>query len=206
MRLGIYGGTFDPVHYGHLLLAECCREQLALDQVWFLPAAVPPHKQHLELTAGAARIDMLRLAIGGQESFRVCPYEVDRGGVNYTVETLEHFRDEDPARELFFLMGADSLRDLSTWRWPERICELAVPVFVMRTLPDTAGKDTIDFSPLASLVSSERLEVIRRCHVEMPRMDLSSSDIRRRIGQGRSIRYQTPRAVERYIATQKLYH
>ena len=109
MRLGIFGGTFDPVHYGHLLLAECCREQCRLDAVWFLPAAVPPHKQDRELTPAAQRIEMLELAIAGNPAFSVCRYETDRGGVNYTVDTLAHFHEEDPSRELFFLLGADML-------------------------------------------------------------------------------------------------
>lgn len=205
MRLGIYGGTFDPVHYGHLLLAESCREQLALDEVWFVPAAVPPHKQQAALTPGSSRIDMLKLAIGGQESFQVCDYEVSRGGVSYTVDTLEYLLTEDLTRELFFLMGADSLRDLPTWRSPQRICQLAVPVFVTRTLYDMSGNVAVDLSLLEGLVTPERLEIIRRHPVEMPRIDLSSTDLRRRISQGRSIRYQTPRAVERYIATTGLY-
>ena len=91
MRLGIFGGTFDPVHYGHLLLAECCREQCRLDAVWFLPAATPPHKQDRELTPAAQRIEMLELAIAGNPAFSVCRYEADRGGVNYTVDTLDTF-------------------------------------------------------------------------------------------------------------------
>ncbi len=121
MRLGVFGGTFDPVHYGHLLLAECCREQCRLDDVWFLPAAVPPHKRDRQLTPAAQRIEMLALAIAGHEAFAVGRYEADRGGINYTVETLAHFRRENPQRELFFLLGADMLHDLSDWREPGRV-------------------------------------------------------------------------------------
>jgi nicotinate-nucleotide adenylyltransferase len=190
MRLGIFGGTFDPVHVGHLLLAECCREQLRLDQVWFLPAAVPPHKQDRPLVPGPQRIEMLELAIGGHEPFVVCPYEIDRGGVNYTVDTLAHFKAEDPARELFFLMGADSLGDLPSWKEPKRLCELAVLVVVGRTgagLPPTGELAT-------------RIE-----RVDMPTIDVSSSDLRERIAAGHSIRYRTPRAVEKYIEAHGLY-
>ena len=133
MRLGLLGGSFDPVHYGHLLLAECCREQCRLDAVWFLPAAVPPHKQDRELTPAPQRIEMLELAIAGNPAFAVCRYEVDRGGVNYTVDTLSHLRDEDPGRELFFLLGADMLLDLPHWRSAAQVCELAVPVVVRRS-------------------------------------------------------------------------
>ncbi len=115
MRLGILGGTFDPVHYGHLLLAEQTREQCGLDRIWFLPAAVPPHKRSAPLTPGARRIEMLRLAIAGHEAFEVSTLEIDRGGVSYTLDTLSAVRQQQPEAELFFLMGADSLRDLPTW-------------------------------------------------------------------------------------------
>lgn len=112
MRLGIFGGTFDPVHYGHLLLAECCREQCRLDAVWFLPASVPPHKRDRQLTPAPERIEMLNLAIAGHPAFSVCSYETDRGGINYSVDTLTHIQEEDAGRELFFLMGEDMLLDL----------------------------------------------------------------------------------------------
>ncbi len=207
MRLGIFGGTFDPVHYGHLLLAESCREQLRLDEVWFLPAAVPPHKQERALAPATDRVEMLELAVGGHDAFRVNTYEIERGGISYTVDTLAHFHELDPGRELFFLMGADSLRDLVTWREPARICQLAVPVVVRRALgPEAAGDvNEISFESLAPLVAAARLEVIRGCRVEMPRVDLSSSDLRQRVAERRSIRYQMPRAVEKYIEAHGLY-
>jgi len=200
MRLGILGGTFDPIHYGHLLLAESCREQLKLDQVWFLPAAVPPHKQQSTLVPGPQRIEMIELAIGAHPALSVCRYEIDTGGVNYTVDTLAHFHQEDPAREVFFLMGADSLRDLPNWKEPARICQLAVPVVVGRapSLISRAEVEQLSSGPLAAL--AERLET-----VEMPLIELSSSDIRARVAGGRSIRYHTPRAVEEYIQSHRLY-
>ncbi len=200
MRRGIFGGTFDPVHYGHLLLAECCREQCELDEVWFLPAAVPPHKREAELAPAKNRVEMLELAIAGQQAFSVCRYEIDRGGVNYTFETLEHLHEEDPGRELFFLLGADMLRDLPHWREPQRILELALPAVVRRP-----GAGELDFAGLAPLASPERIEQIRGCQVEMPEIGVSSTEIRRRVAAGLSIRYQTPRAVEKYIETQGLY-
>src|SRR5262245_26343708 len=132
MRLGLFGGSFDPVHYGHLLLAETCRESAQLDQVWFVPAAVSPHKQGHSVTVAAHRIQMLRLAIAGHSPFDVCDYEIARGGVSYTVDTLEEVRKKLPDAELFLLMGADSLADFPTWRQPERICELALPLIVHR--------------------------------------------------------------------------
>ena len=200
MRLGLLGGSFDPVHCGHLLLAECCREQCRLAQVWFLPAAVPPHKKDHTLSPAEQRIEMLELAIAGQPAFSVCRYEVDRGEVNYTVDTLAHFHEEDPQRELFFLMGTDMLNDLPNWRRADRVCELAVLVVVCRP-----GTGELDFAGLMGITSPQRIELIRRHQVEMPEIGISSSEIRRRIAAGLSIRYQTPRAVEEYIETHGLY-
>jgi nicotinate-nucleotide adenylyltransferase len=200
MRLGIFGGTFDPVHFGHLLLAECCREQCNLDAVWFLPTAVPPHKREAELASADHRAAMLELAVAGHPAFSVCRYEIDRGGVNYTFETLAHFHDEDPTRELFFLIGADMFLDLPHWREPARILELAIPAVVRRP-----GAGELDFARLAPFASSERIEAIRAHQVEMPAMGISSTEIRRRVAAGSSVRYWMPRAVEKYIETQRLY-
>ena len=200
MRLGIFGGTFDPVHYGHLLLGEYCREQCRLDEVWFVPAAVPPHKQGEELTPGEQRAEMLELAIGGHESLLVCRDEITHGGVSYTVDTLRRLASEEPKRELFLLLGADSLHDLPLWREPAEICRLAMPVVVRRPATDEP-----DFDGIAPFVSPERLERIREHLVAMPRIELSSSEIRRRVAAGLSVRYQTPRAVEKYIQTAGLY-
>jgi nicotinate-nucleotide adenylyltransferase len=200
MRLGIFGGSFDPVHFGHLLLAECCREQCRLDAVWFLPAAVPPHKQDRELTPAAQRIEMLELAIAGNPAFSVCRYETDRGGVNYTVDTLAHLLEEDPSRELFFLLGADMLLDLPHWRNAARVCELAVPVAVHRP-----GSDPIDFECLQGIATTDRLALVRQHQVEMPEIGIRSTELRRRVQTGLTIRYRVPRAVEIYVDTHGLY-
>jgi nicotinate-nucleotide adenylyltransferase len=200
MRLGILGGTFDPVHYGHLLLAECCREQCRLDAVWFLPAAVAPHKQSRQPTSATHRVEMLELATAGNPAFAVCRHEIDRGGVNFSVDTLEHLHAEDPAREMFFLMGADMLLDLPNWRRAQRVVELALPVAVRR-----AASPPLDFSCLQAIAAAERIEQIRRHEVEMPLIDLSGTDIRRRAAAGQSLRYRVPPAVEQYIIAQGLY-
>jgi nicotinate-nucleotide adenylyltransferase len=200
MRLGIYGGSFDPVHYGHLLLAESCREQLQLDQVWLIPAAVPPHKQSLGRTSGKHRLEMLELALAGSNQLLPSSLELDRGGVSYTVETLSAIAQEHPAAELFLLLGADSIHDLPNWREPQRICELALPAVVRR-----GGASEPDFSVLKPLVSSQRLDQIRASQVPMPLIELSSTDLRLRAAQGQSLRYRTPRAVEKYIETHGLY-
>lgn len=199
-RLGLFGGSFDPVHYGHLLLAECCREQARLHQVIFLPAAVPPHKQDRPMTPSAYRVEMLELAIAGHEHFCISRYEAQRQGVTYTVDTLRYFRQEHPQAELFLLLGADMFNDLPHWHRAEEVCRLALPLVARR-----AGGAEIDFGLLAHLVEPDRLEAMRRHQVEMPAIGISSTDLRRRVAAGRSIRYQTPRAVEEYIRSHGLY-
>jgi nicotinate-nucleotide adenylyltransferase len=196
MRLGIYGGTFDPIHYGHLLLADRCREELQLDEVWFIPAGVSPHKVGKLLTPGKARVQMVEFAVSGFPEFRVSKIELERTGPSYTVQTLEQLRAADPARELFLLMGADSAAELSTWREPQRILELAQVVAVNR-----AGEkpDLSNIEPLCQAVG-RHIRV-----VEMPAVDFSSSEIRTRVAAGRSIRFLTPRPVEMYIRANRLY-
>jgi len=199
VRLGIFGGSFDPVHLGHLLLAEYCREAVGLDRVWFVPAAQPPHKQTRELSPAEHRVEMLKLAIAGHQPFEVSLVEIERGGVSYTWETLHALKQERPHDELFLLIGADTLIDLPNWRKPETVLELATPVAVGR-----AGSQ-IDWDVLAPLVEPARLEAFRSVAVNMPSIELSSSEIRRRVSEGRSVRFQTPRAVEKYIESAGLY-
>ena len=200
MRLGIFGGSFDPVHYGHLLLAECAWEQCRLDQVWLLPAATAPHKQDVQPTSADQRMEMLRLAIAGNDHLAISTLEIERGGVSYTVDTLTAIQAEHPDAELFLLMGADSLHDLPDWRDTARICQLATPVVVGR--PDSPPPD---YAVLAPLVTAERLAEIQQHRVEMPLVQFSSTEIRQRVAAGKSIRYRTPRAVEKYIETAGLY-
>lgn len=200
MRLGVFGGSFNPVHYGHLLLAESCREQCHLDEVWLLPAASPPHKQDHSLAEGKHRLAMLELALGGHPQISASDRELQRGGVSYTIDTLEDLQQSRPEAELFFLMGADSLVELPTWRAPERICTLATPVAVRR-----AGAPEPSWEPLRSLLSERRIAELQAFQVEMPLIGLSSTAIRAAIAEGRSVRFQTPRAVEKYIETHRLY-
>src|SRR5438270_9725491 len=131
MRLGLFGGTFDPIHLGHLILAEQCREACALDRVWFVVAGTPPHKRG-ERTAVAHRLEMARIAVAGHPAFEVSEIEASRPGPHYSVETLDAVRRERPGDELFFLIGADSLRDLPTWREPAAIARAATIVVVNR--------------------------------------------------------------------------
>ena len=198
MRLGVFGGTFDPVHWGHLLMAEQCREQCRLDQVWLLPAGWPPHKTESAISTGKERAEMLEFATAGHPDLLVNRTELSREGKTYTVDTLEELHAARPDDELFFLIGGDSLDDLPTWREPQRIVELATVVAVNRgDRPWPAREELI--SRLGEKIAA-RVEL-----VTMPGIDLSATDIRRRVKEGKSIRYMLPRAVEVYIAEQGLY-
>ena len=204
MRIGVFGGSFDPVHVGHLLLAECCREQAGLDRVLFVPAATQPHKQDRKLAAPEHRIEMLRLATGGHPAFAVATLEIERGGVSYTVDTLAALAAAHPDAELCLLLGPDALAGLPTWREPKRIAELATLVGVEReALDDLCGAATA--AGLATLLGAERLAAVLESRVRMPAIGIRASDIRAAVAAGRSIRYRTPRAVEAYIAAHGLY-
>ena len=195
MRIGIYGGTFDPVHYGHLVLAETCREACGLDEVWFIPAQVSPHKLDVRVSPPGARVDMLEFAIAGIPEFKVVRMELDRPGPSYTVDTLEQIGRDRPDDELFLFLGADSVADFPTWRDPQRIAELATLVVVNR------GREAPRLASLELFRPGSRGTL----EVEMPGIDLSASGIRQRIAQGKSIRFQVPRAVEHYIREKRLY-
>lgn len=198
MRIGIYGGTFDPVHQGHLVLAEQCREQAKLDEVWFMPAGTPPHKFRGDLTPAAHRLAMLEFAVAGHEKFRISRMELDRSGPSFTVETLQQLNRAHPQHEWSLLMGADSVHDLPTWREPKRILQLATVIAVNR-----GDRPAINLADLTDLFSAD--EIRRIAPITMPGIEISSSDIRERVRSERSIRFLVPRAVEVYIAEHRLY-
>lgn len=197
MRLGIFGGTFDPVHYGHLLLAEICRQELALDEVRFVPAGNPPHKSG-DISEGHARADMVQLAVSGYAEFTVDRREIRRAGPSFTVLTLDEMTQDNPDSELFFLMGADSLSDFPTWREPERILELSTVVAVNRP-----GVESPVLNGLTTEMGS--LDWSRIQLLSMPGTDISASDLRIRVRDGRGLRFLTPRAVEAFLTEHKLY-
>lgn len=200
MRIGIFGGTFDPVHVGHLILAEQCREQARLDQVLFIPTARPPHKADRALTAFHHRVEMLNLALAGHAVFRVDELEKDRPGPSYTVDTLELLGSREAGAELFLIIGADCLPDLSGWYQPTGILERAGLLVVPRPGWTMLSSDAIRKS--VGLLGDKPL---RHQIVGAPLMEIASRDLRRRVAEGRSIRYQVPRAVECYIAHHRLY-
>ncbi len=196
MQLGVYGGTFDPIHLGHLILAESCREACGLDRVWFVVAGSPPHKPG-DRTGVVDRIEMTRIAVAGNPAFEVSDIETRRPGPHYSVETLEAIATERPNDDLHFLIGADSLVDLPQWRNPARIGQLATLVVVNR--PGVIGPDE---SVLRSSLGPDARPIR---HVTVPPIGIASHDLRRRLAEGRSIRYQVPRGVEAYIEANGLY-
>ena len=204
MRTGIFGGSFDPVHQGHLVVAECCREQARLDRVVFVPTAIQPFKQSRQPAAGQHRAEMLALAVGGNPAFEVSTVELDRGGVSYTVDTLAALRATHGTDELFLMLGPDALASLPDWREPARILDLAGVIAVERDgLDDVAA--IVQAPRLTALLGPERAREIVAEKVVVPALGIRSSDLRALFAQGRSIRYRTPRAVEQYIATHGLY-
>lgn len=191
-RLGIFGGTFDPVHVGHLLMAEEAVERLRLDRLVFLPASKPAHKRDRRITPVAHRLAMLRLAVRGNARFEVSGFEAARAGVTYTVESLEWFAAREDA-DLYFVMGQDSLEEFGTWRDPERILALARLAVVPRGDGDQDG---------ASLDAAVRRRVV---FLKPPRIGVASSEIRRRVARGGTVRYWLPDSVLQYIRRHGLY-
>jgi len=200
MRIGLFGGTFDPVHLGHLVLAEQAREQAGLDEVWFVPAARPPHKTDLELSPFARRVEMIELAIAGNAAFRVDLLEKDRPGPSFTVDTLEELHRRQPGKEFFWLVGSDCLPDLASWRQPARILELA-GLFVW----ERPGSPVWPAERLRAALPLPEGVPLRYQAGQGPQVLIASRDLRARATSGRSLRYLVPRAVECYIATHQLY-
>ena len=195
MRIGLFGGTFDPIHLGHLILAEQCREACRLDRVWFVVAGSPPHKPGGR-TAVCHRLEMVRIAIAGHSAMVASDIEARRPGPHYSVDTLEAICRDNAGDDLFFLIGADSLRDLPSWREPARIAQLATIVVVNRPgIEEVAPAQFPDFGQDSHPIRS----------VTIPLVGIASSDLRRRLAEGRTIRYMVPRGVEAYIEVHRLY-
>jgi nicotinate-nucleotide adenylyltransferase len=200
MRVGVFGGTFDPAHVGHLILAEQARDQARLDEVWFVVASSPPQKQGQQVTRFETRVEMLQLALAGNPSFRIEEVEKERPGPSYTVDTLAELRRRHPDVEFLLLMGGDSLADLPQWYQPLRILEQAGLVVMAR--PGVAHPTPEELRRQLGMPEGTPL---RLGFVEAPEISIASRALRRAVSEGRSIRYLVPRAVEMYIAQHGLY-
>jgi nicotinate-nucleotide adenylyltransferase len=191
LRIGLFGGSFNPPHLAHLIVAEQVREQARLDQVLWMPCYAPPHKNEEELAAPHHRLTMTQLATEGHPQFVVSDLEIRRGGRSYTIDTLRQLQALYPDWDMLLIIGEDSLRTLHTWREPEEIIQLAHLVVYRRPGSTT---ETIDPRFLA-----------RATFVEAPLLEISATEIRQRCRQGRSIRYLVPESVRHYIYTHRLY-
>lgn len=190
-KIGIFGGTFDPPHVGHLIAAERAVEQVGFDHLLFVPAAVPPHKRDHTPEEGKHRLQMLLRSVQGSSRLRVSSIELERGGVSYTVDTLRQLSAIHPGSALSFIMGMDMLADFPNWKSRDEILEMAE--ILVLTRPDF---------PLPKL--EHRLkDRVRICRI--PDVGVSSSEIRRRVKEGKSIRYMVVDAVEQYIVKRRLY-
>jgi nicotinate-nucleotide adenylyltransferase len=189
-RIGIFGGSFDPPHLGHLVIAEMARRSLDLDIVYFVPAYKPPHKEGSHPSTARDRLAMTKVSVKGNAHLRVSDVELRRKGISYTVDTVRAFRKRFPTCTLFLIIGSDSLLQFHSWKFPQKI--LAEASLVVYRRPRSGRGDA-------------RVLPLHVSFIDGPRMDVSSSDIRRRIRQGKSIRYLVQDGVLKLINRKKLY-
>ena len=190
MRIGIFGGTFNPPHLAHLLIAELSREAYSLDRILWIPNANPPHKESADLAPVADRLAMVKLAIANNPFFEVSEIEIERHGTSYTIDTIRELKRKSPANEYFLLIGGDSLAEFRSWREPEGILkEVRLIVY-----------DRPGVAPFEHAFSADR--VLR---MPVPQLEISGTEIRRRCTAGTSIRYLVPDSVKDYIRVNNLY-
>lgn len=196
-KVGILGGTFNPIHFGHLLIAQDAMEQAGLDRVKFIPSATPPHKKVDKFASAAHRIRMIKLGIRGNERFELDDIEIRRGGISYSVDTLTALRQRHPGTQFYFIIGTDSLLELHLWREIGRLGRLCRFVAVARPGFKATKADFARQSPAVAGIKP----IIIQGHA----CDIASREVRSRIARGQPIRYLVPDAVARYIEEQKFY-
>lgn len=207
MKVGVFGGTFDPPHLGHLIVAQDAALVLGLDRVLFVPAAAPPHKRDRAITPGPVRLAMLEAALAGNARFALEAMELERGGTaSYSVDTLRSLSRAAPASEFWLLMGHDQWRDFATWREPGEIMRLAGIGVIERDGSVGPGAQAGPVSPHAGGTAGVAAPSTARVrHLPAMRIDVSSSEIRRRVGVGEPIRYLVPDPVIEIIFREQLY-
>lgn len=200
-KILLFGGSFDPIHLGHLIVSRHVAEQLSIPRVVLIPGARPPHKPDHVLASAPDRLAMCRLGVADEPRFEISDWELGRPGPNYTLHTVEHFRSVAPPRAaLYWLIGMDSLSELGTWYHAGELVQACTIVTAAR--PGFAAPDTV---ALARSFAPPQAEHLRRHIVEGPRIDISGTDIRARVRAGRSIRYLVPEQVRQYIEERSLY-
>lgn len=195
-RIGILGGTFNPIHIGHLILAENAYEQYSLDKIWIMPSGMPPHKSDLDVVSAEVRSAMVKLSIAGNRHLKYSGFELERSGYIYTVETLKLLKDKYPDTEFNFIIGEDSLDTFNKWRMPEEIVKLAKILVAVRSNGQNITEKVNKFND------------VFKCDAKIlntPFIDISSNNIRKRVAEGKSIKYMVTADVERYIYNNGLY-
>jgi nicotinate-nucleotide adenylyltransferase len=199
-RVLLFGGTFDPIHHGHLIVSRAAAEELGCHRVVLIPSARPPHKQAHALSDGRQRLAMARAAVAGEPDFAVSDWEMSQEGPSYTLRTVQHFQQALRDTDLYWLIGMDSLAELHTWY---RLAELvAACTFVTATRP---GDQPPDWNRLAEIVGPDALSRLQKHVLATPAIEISATRIRHRVRDGRSIRYLVPPPVADYIAARGLY-
>ncbi|UCE61703.1 MAG: nicotinate-nucleotide adenylyltransferase [Phycisphaerales bacterium] len=200
-RIALFGGSFDPIHNGHLIIARAIAEQLGLDKVVFLPSARPPHKSPDSLASPAHRASMVELAIEGDALFEFSDFDLSREGPSYTIDTVDHFRRELCEKaDLVWIIGADSIEELPTWREVDRLLDACRIVTAAR-----ASWEKTDWGALCQTLGEARVSALRADIVRTPVIEISSTEIRDRLRAGLPIRYLVPAEVRTYIEQHRLY-
>lgn len=199
-KIGIMGGTFNPIHTGHLILAEAAYELYHLDKVLIMPTKNQYYKDNSELAANGERLDMIELAIASNPHFELSTLEYQRNGTTYTVDTLEALNKTNPECEYYFIMGADSLGYMETWKDYSRILKLSTILVASRN--DAGTQSVLKLSKKFQ----HQYSYARIYHLDSPSIEISSKEIRARIKQNRTIKYLVPESVENYIKKKKLYN
>jgi len=191
MKIALFGGTFNPIHNGHLIVAEHVRVAMTIDRVIFIPSFITPHKQSGEDEVFHHRLEMVRLAIKGNECFECSDYEINKNAISYTIDTIEEMKSQHPYDTIYLIIGMDNYLTFHLWKEPDRLLS-SIQVIVMnrpnhkKQINEVIGTKNIIF-------------------IDVPNIDISSTDIRQRVGEGKSVRHMVPDSVEEYIVAQGLY-
>lgn len=198
--IGILGGSFDPVHLGHLWMAEAALGQLPIDHVRWIPAATSPLKLRGPVASNAQRLQMLQLALSGRQGHQIDTWELDRDEISYTIDTLKHLRSTHPDQPLYLVIGADSLASFGRWKDPVGILEICTLAVIAR-----GGWESPDYDLIRPYGPTDEIAHCRENEIKMPQIEISSSGLRDRVGSHQSIRFQVPHPVEVFIRNENLY-
>lgn len=197
-QICLIGGTFDPIHYGHLVVAEEVRQKFGIQKVIFIPAARPPHKMDQEISEPHHRVNMTRLATASNRYFEVSTIEIERQGLSYTIDTVQEIKSIYKIETVYFITGADAVLEILTWKEAEKLLNMCT--FIAATRPG------YNLNNLKETLKSLPGEIFKKTlPLEVPALSISSSDIRQRVREGRSIKYLLPEPVEQYIKENKIY-